>query len=345
MNPNSIPISQIHPIMKILALQGYDVDAFCKYASFDADLIHCAEARISGEEFERIIEATSAITRDEAFGLHLGQNLEISDLGVLGYVMMHSNTISQALEAYQRYNVTVCSAYNMDWKYEGDDVLIQFNIGDYFRLTSRHCMEEMASSLYHMMIKLCCRPIPVKSIHFTHAFPSDISAHMAVWGIEPCFGSGTNHIRLSKEIMEYPIMFSDSQLLGMFETVAEETRNKLLQGHMFSDQLYKWITQCIPSFIPTLKDTAKAFNLSVRTVQTKLKQENTSYSQLLSRVRMELAIRYLSNPEYTVAEVAYLLHYSEPSAFQSAFKKWTGVTPGQYPSGLVSQVSSLTQKQ
>lgn len=336
MNDSSVPISLIYPIVKTLALQGYDVAAFCKQASFDAELLRCPEARVSGEEFGRIMETASIITGDEAFGLHFGQTLEISDLGVLGYVMMHSSTVNQALSAYQRYNVTVCSAYNIEWEIEQNDILIHITVGDSFGYTSWHCVEEMTSSLYHMMIRMSCRLIPIKSIHFMHASPSDTSAHLAIWGIEPHFGSKTNHLRLSKEILEYPIIFSDSRLLGMFETVAEETRVKLLQGHMFSDQLYKWIIQCIPSFIPTIKDTAKQFKLSVRTIQAKLKQENTSYIQLLNRVRMELANRYLSNPEYTVAEVAYLLHYSEPSAFQSAFKKWTGVTPGQRRSGILT---------
>ncbi|MCE5172367.1 AraC family transcriptional regulator [Paenibacillus profundus] len=330
MNHYDVPVSQIYPIIKTLVLQGYDVDAFYKYAAFDANLLQNAEARISAEEFERLIESASAFTQDEAFGLHQGQTIEISDLGVLGYVMMHSKTIGQALEAYQRYNVTVCSVYNIGWEVERDDVLIQVIFQDTLRQTSRHCVEEMASSLYHIMIRLSCRSIPVTGIQFAHASPSDISEHISVWGIEPQFGSVTNCIRMGKEVLEYPILFSDAQLLGVFETIAEETRNKLLQGHMFSDQLYKWITQSMPSFIPTLKDTAKAFKLSARTVQAKLKQEHTSYIQLLNRVRKELAIRYLTNPEYTVGEVAYLLHYSEPSAFQNAFKKWTGLTPGQY---------------
>lgn len=45
---------------------------------------------------------------------------------------------------------------------------------------------------------------------------------------------------------------------------------------------------------------------------------------------MEMAKAHLRQSEYSISEIAYLLHYSEPSAFHSAFKKWTGQTPGQF---------------
>nr|WP_281423126.1 helix-turn-helix transcriptional regulator [Paenibacillus oenotherae] len=86
----------------------------------------------------------------------------------------------------------------------------------------------------------------------------------------------------------------------------------------------------MPVQFPSLKDTAKAFRMSVRNLQVKLQQENTTFQDIMNRVRRELAVGYLAKPEYNIGEVAYLLHFSEPSAFQNAFKRWTGTTPRQY---------------
>ncbi|MNT77800.1 HTH-type transcriptional regulator VirS [compost metagenome] len=74
--------------------------------------------------------------------------------------------------------------------------------------------------------------------------------------------------------------------------------------------------------------------MSSRTLQHKLKEEQSTYNDLSIRVRKELAMVYLRKWEYSVGEIAYVLHFSEPSAFQSAFKKWTGYTPGQYRTNL-----------
>ncbi|MDQ0872864.1 AraC-like DNA-binding protein [Paenibacillus sp. V4I3] len=185
----------------------------------------------------------------------------------------------------------------------------------------------MASSLYHLMIRLSCRNISLKEVHFTHALSTKIDAYTSVLGITPQFGKDSNAIRISKDILEYPILLADSKLLGTFEAIAEETRHRLMQGRIFSDQLYNWIIKDMPMPFPSLKETAMAFKMSVRSIQARLKQENTTYQDIMNRARRELAVGYLAKPEYKIGEVAYLLHFSEPSAFQSAFKKWTGVTP------------------
>jgi AraC-like DNA-binding protein len=86
----------------------------------------------------------------------------------------------------------------------------------------------------------------------------------------------------------------------------------------------------MPSRFPTLREAARELLMSARTLQSRLKTENTSYNRLANEVRKELAIRYLAQPEYSVGEIAYLLHFSEPSAFQTAFRKWTDATPREY---------------
>lgn len=186
------------------------------------------------------------------------------------------------------------------------------------------------SSLYHVMLKLSCRPVPVKNIRFAHpALPGALSEHKEVWGIEPQFGCDSTAIRIGREVLEYPVVWSDARLRAVFEIMAEEARAKLV-GQPFSDKLYAWMLRSMPSFLPSLHEAAGAFRMSARTLQAKLNREGTSFNRLVGRVRQELAALYLSKPEYTVGEIAYLLHYSEPSAFQNAFKKWTGLSPGQY---------------
>ena len=61
-----------------------------------------------------------------------------------------------------------------------------------------------------------------------------------------------------------------------------------------------------------------------------LSASGTSFQVLLKDVRAQLAKRYLTNPRLSLSEVAFLLGYSEPSAFHRAFRKWTGTTPVEY---------------
>lgn len=329
MKSDGVAISMVYPIMKSIVQKGYDTDQFCSYASFDASIMKDVEARITGEELERLMIAAAEYTQDDYFGLHQGQMTEFVDLGVLGYVMMHSLTIAEALSAYQRYNVILCSGFNLDWEVQGDELLIRLFL-QYPGRMSRHCVEDMASSLFRLIGRLSNRRIPLTGIQFEHAAPADLTPYLTAFGKAPRFEGDATVLRMGKEVLDYSVMYSDPKLLGVFEAIAQETKDELTQGSVFSEQIVQWMKKNMPSFFPTLQQTAQFFGISIRTLQNKLKAENTTFNDLSTRVRKEMAMGYLKKWEYSVGDIAYVLHFSEPSAFQSAFKKWTGVTPGQY---------------
>lgn len=330
----------VYPIMKTLVHKGYDIEQYCRYASFDFDLLQDVEARISGEELERLMIMAATFTQDEYFGLLQGQITEFADMGILGYVMLHSNTIVDALHAYRRYNVILCSGVNLDWDIRGGEVVIRLFLQQGGRM-SRHCVEDMASSLYRLIGRLSNRTVSLKEIHFMHDAPTDRDPYQQAFGITPRFGASETLMRMSKDVLNYPVLYSDSKLLGVFEGMAQETKEELTSGKSFSDQVVQWIKKCIPTYFPTLRQTAESLGTSTRTLQNKLKEESTTYADLSTRVRKELAIGYLRKRQYSVGEIAYALHFSEPSAFQNAFKKWTGLTPGQYRASARQERSPL----
>jgi AraC-like DNA-binding protein len=70
--------------------------------------------------------------------------------------------------------------------------------------------------------------------------------------------------------------------------------------------------------------------MSTRTLQRRLAEEGTSFRGLLDDVRRTAAARHLRTPGLSNAEVAYVLGFSELAAFQRAFRRWYGVTPGEF---------------
>jgi len=69
--------------------------------------------------------------------------------------------------------------------------------------------------------------------------------------------------------------------------------------------------------------------MSERSLQRRLAEESVRFEALTDDVRREMAARYLADRKVAIAEIAYLLGYSEPSAFHRAFKRWTGSTPAE----------------
>ncbi|MFC5405304.1 AraC family transcriptional regulator [Cohnella soli] len=324
-----IAISMAYPIMKTLARKGYDAELFCRAVSFDYSLLQDIEARIEESELERLMLAAAEYSNDEHFGLNQGGMMEFADMGVLGYVLLHSKTISDALNAYRKYNDILCSGINLLWDVRGDEASISL-LPQRSSPISRHCVEDMAHSLYRLISKLSNRPITLRAVHFAHETPADIAPYVQAFGVVPRFGERSTQLVLDQAVLNDPVLYADEKLLDMFETIVQDTLSGWEREGEYADKIVDWLRTCMPSHFPTLRQTADAFGTSTRTLQNKLKEERTSFVELTARVRKEMAIRFLKQTKFSVGDIAYALHFSEPSAFQSAFKKWTGQTPGQY---------------
>ncbi len=81
---------------------------------------------------------------------------------------------------------------------------------------------------------------------------------------------------------------------------------------------------------PSIEKAAAEFAMSVRNLQNKLKEEKASYQGILENLRKKIAVEYLKNPGASICEITFLLGFSEQSSFNHVFKKWTGMTPGEY---------------
>jgi AraC-like DNA-binding protein len=77
-------------------------------------------------------------------------------------------------------------------------------------------------------------------------------------------------------------------------------------------------------------EAARALNMSRRTLQRRLAEEGTSFTEVLDETRRQVALRYVGNSRMPLKEVCYLVGFSEPSNFTRAFRRWTGKAPSDY---------------
>lgn len=324
-------VTMVFPLLKYLAARGIDPESFCQAASFDGKVLKDADARIPLAALTRLMNEAAARTGDDCIGLRMGDYMEQADLGVLGYVMMHAGTIREALEAYGRYYALVSAGFRLIRDEEAEDLIIRMTI-DGSAADVRHCAEDMAASILGMLRRLANRRPVVREVRFMHEAPPDTEPYIEVFGVIPRFGAGENVIRLDRQVLDWPILYADERLRAMFEKTADDVQaaREADTGGALSRRVSDWLRASLPSGLPTLSQTAEHFGMSERTLQLKLQTENTTYSELITRMRRQTAIRLLGQDGISIGEIAFLLHYTEQSAFQNAFKKWTGTTPGEY---------------
>jgi AraC-like DNA-binding protein len=323
-------VSMVFPILKYVADRGFDPEAFCRAASFDSGLLRDADARIPAAELSRLMNEAAALTGDDHIGLHMEEYMEPADLGVLGYVMMHAGTIREALDAYVRYYAILSDGFSLAWEAEGEALTIRFTF-EAPALAVRHCAEDMAVSVLAMLRRFGGRRPAVREVRFMHEPPPDTAPYLETFGVMPLFRAGENAVRLDRQVLDWPILYADERLRAMFETVAEDMQARAGDAEgAFTGRVLEWLRASLPTGLPTLSQAADHFGVSERTLQLKLRAEGATYSELVTQLRRETAIRLLRQDGISIGEIAFLLHYTEPSAFQNAFKKWTGKSPGEY---------------
>lgn len=90
----------------------------------------------------------------------------------------------------------------------------------------------------------------------------------------------------------------------------------------------------LPDGEPSAERIAQALHLSLRSLQRHLADEGCRFDALLNECRENLALLHLRDPECSLAEISHLLGFADTSSFNRAFKRWTGITPGQFRDGL-----------
>ncbi|GAA2031163.1 AraC family transcriptional regulator [Nocardiopsis rhodophaea] len=103
-----------------------------------------------------------------------------------------------------------------------------------------------------------------------------------------------------------------------------------------SERVRHILDRDIAGGVPAAHEVAARLNMSPQTLRRHLRAEGVSFREIRDRVLRDAAVSALADGGWSVAEVAEHLGFSEASAFQRAFKRWAGTTPGAYRSARCS---------
>lgn len=293
---------------------------------------------IESPEYNAVIEGAIAATGDPFFGLHSGENLNLSAAGLILQITQTSETVKQALELCCKFANLGCSSLPMDLKEEEGYYLLTMTPNALWQKQSpvavRHTIEGSLSFMLRQFQTLThARHTPL-AIHVTWPAPDDTLEYRRVYGAPVKFNKKEVAILLKKSHVEAHIATSDYKLLEVLIAYAEEKSAKIKQEQGYAAMVKESIIKLIQPSFPTITQVASHLNVSQRTLQRRLKAEGYLYKQLLDELRMEFAANYLKRPDLTISDVAFLLNYSDASTFSRSFKRWAGTTPGQYRSAL-----------
>jgi len=281
-------------------------------------------------ESDRIAEQAFYITGCENLGLRAGQLMSPGNWNIVGYMMMNCQTLGDAFKNYCIYERIISEGNRT--KLEVDDrlVTIEVQLVADTPITIKQHSENILSCMVRLMKILTGEEIALTEVHFTHDRPRDLSDYRDIFCAPLLFRQPKNAILLEKEYLNLPLLHPNRHLLSLLEQHAKSTLLSLTQKKVYGEKVKYLLMRKIPFRAPPVEIIARQLGMSPRTLQLKLRSEGTCYQALLDEMRRDIAINYLRTKELSVGDISYLLGFSEPCSFSRTFKKWTGITPGEF---------------
>jgi AraC-like DNA-binding protein len=131
---------------------------------------------------------------------------------------------------------------------------------------------------------------------------------------------------MPRTALEAPLVSSDPSLLAILTRAAEELQKRAPGESGIVPQVARILRDVLREEEANVDQVAKRLGMTSRSLQRRLKDEGTTFQAVRDDTRHALARRYLDD-RLSIAEISFLLGFSEPSAFFRAFKRWTGTTP------------------
>jgi AraC-like DNA-binding protein len=265
---------------------------------------------------------------DEFLGIRLAQTVDLRELGLLYYVMASSDTVGDALRRASRYSAIINDGVQIGYRV-GKSVCVTFDYRGVSRQQDRHQIEFFITILLRICRKLSglsSAPLRVDFMHHRTGLPSEIRK---LFGADVAFTRSADQIIYPGSITHTASVNADPYLNALLLKYCEEAvaSRRRKQSATWQLKVENAIAPLLPHGQAEIGKIATELGVSRRTLARRLASEGLSFRTLLDRLRFDLARRYLLERDLPISEIAWLLGYREPSAFNHAFKRWTGNTP------------------
>jgi AraC-like DNA-binding protein len=179
--------------------------------------------------------------------------------------------------------------------------------------------------------RLTGREIHPIAVSFTHSAPDDVSRYEDFFSCEVQFGQEFNRLTFTSNDLDTPSLKADKSINSfIIERLKEKAEGVEVTANKLLNDTQKLIKEALPSGIPFAADIGRHLGMSTRTLSRRLSEKGTTYRQLVQDTQQMISTDLLKNTTETVSEIAFQAGFSEQSAFNRAFKRWTGQSPLEY---------------
>ncbi|MBT4159809.1 MAG: AraC family transcriptional regulator [Gammaproteobacteria bacterium] len=325
LDKKAVPMAQVLSLVQYMETKGIPVEV----SLADTDIDPNCSDRVSYRQ--RVTQLSNMVRLVGMNGrwLDSSRSVSISDYGLLGYAMMSSATLEQAVQIAVKYHRMAGAMFELEFESDDHEAVLRIEHLLPSGPVGQYVVEELFIGVAGLIGLLLGEDHIPSRILLNYEAPPYFEKYENRFRCPVIFDQIHCEYRFSIEDLRKPLAEADANTAR----ICEESCRKLLSQMEIEEDIISRICHLLlstPGEFPKLDAVAKKLSLGARTLRRRLNELGTSYQKILDDVRRELAIEYLQTTNLTVQEIAELLGYSEVTNFRRAFMRWVDLSPYQY---------------
>jgi AraC-like DNA-binding protein len=324
-------ISSVARLIGETLRNDYDIDPEPMYrrCRIDTGKFHRPGARILFSKMDQLWKLAAKASGDTELGLKVGSRVVPGDFYVLGHAWLASETLLGAVHRLARFVRVLSTVGNtIEIQHDGD----KYSLCDTFATRTVQpqtvAMDAGITALLRLIDFVTGTTVRPSRVVLPRSPDDSLVNYSAAIGCPVEFADYSLWEFAAADV-EAPLTGSVPDVAHASETIAETYMESLDEGAL-AHEVRQMLIQLLPSGRSDQDEIAKRLYRSRSTLQRQLGAEGTTYRQILESTRQSLAQKYLLSDEYTQAEIAFMLGFTDQSNFARAFKRWTGMSPGEF---------------
>ena len=284
---------------------------------------------VSADEFLTLHELL-ADKLGRGFAVRVGQKMKMEDYGVLGLSWRTCSRVGEIFERSERYFKLLSNTYAWQIENAGDISHVILN-REAHRRGMELSTEASLSATVVVLQAMSEKNISPTQVSFKHPSPNDLSSFKRAFNCPILFNQPRYAISYKTEDLNLRTAKADASINKyLLQQVDEKTKGIKIPGTKFVRDIESLIKDALPTGIPSIHHIADLTAMSNRTLTRRLSEAGVTYRDLIKKTQEAIAKDMLRNTTQSIGEIAFLTGFSEQSAFNRAFKKWTDQTPSEF---------------
>lgn len=327
MNTAAATIS-VRVLWPFARLTGW-TDLIIQLSGCSAEAFADPDTRIPRAVATRLLELAVEATGDPRIGLSAAELTEAHDFDVLEYAARASPTLGDAVGCFMRYAQLMDDALEMTLDKEGERAILRFHLRPPITQPLAASDFIVAAALSFSKRNVATYEPPLE-VQLAHPPPPHAAEYGARLGTRVRFGAPCDAIVFPKSRLAAPLLRANPSIANAFEQHAQKLLVEVQKADGLSGKIRRILLETLRRGPVNMNEVARREAMAVATMRRRLRDEGTTFADLLEEVRRDLSFQYLRDGGLTLTEIAFLLGYSNVTSFTRAFQRWTQTTPGAY---------------